>query len=297
VNLDISYFDLASVNQFLRLPFSFSTFSIRAICALGAGIAWKINRRRIDLDALTEHFKEIKDDVIKPLVHGMTTLSYYHLPSLHALHNDELKSTILRYIYLDIELGRDFLDNHYPEIIPLWNKIAQSGEDIDSKMYLLTKFIYQRISAECSSSGIEYRSSKLYTTSGTNGIPIVEFSDSLKNLILADSYHESRLYVDSKPSQNWICIDADMPYGHGIYFSSDENRIHEVLPQIRRICNTINNEVADEIAQYRILNNTIDRSLREFQRKLNIILYKTKLPLKKERLFIVKCRFIKADLE
>jgi hypothetical protein len=105
------------------------------------------------------------------------------------------------------------------------------------------------------------------------------------------------LYVDSKPSQNWICIDADMPYGHGIYFSSDENRIHEVLPQIRRICNTINNEVADEIAQYRILNNTIDRSLREFQRKLNIILYKTKLPLKKERLFIVKCRFIKADLE
>jgi hypothetical protein len=198
---------------------------------------------------------------------------------------------------LDIELGRDFLDNHYPQIIPLWNKIAQSSEDIDSKMYLLTKFIDQRISAECLSSGIEYRRNKVDTSSGTNGIPIKEFSDALKSLILTCSYHESRLSIDSRPPQYWIYIDADIPAGRAIYYSSDENRIHKVLPQIRRICNSINNDVADEIAQYHALNNTVDISLREFQRKLNTILHKTKLPLKKKWMFIVKCNFIKADLE
>jgi hypothetical protein len=298
LDLPISYFDLASINQFFKdYPFLSPLLASGISALIGAGIALKINRRRIDLDALIEHFKEIKNGVIRPLLHGITTLSYYHLLSVHALHEDELKSTILRYLYLEIELGRDFLDNHYPQIMPLWNKIAQSSEDIDSKMYLLTKFIDQRISAECSSLGIEYRHSKVDTSSGTGGIPITEFSDALKNLILTGSYHESRLSIDSKPPQTWIYIDADIPSGRAIYYSSDENRIHKVLTQLRRICNNINNDVADEIAQYHTLNNTIDISLREFQRKLNIILHKTKLPLKKKWIFIVKCNFIKADLE
>jgi hypothetical protein len=292
----VSYFD--GINQFFKdYPFISPLLASGLSAVIGAIIAWNISKKRIDIDALMEHFKEIKSEVIKPLLHAISTPSFYHLPSVSVLHDEELKPTILRYLYLDIELSRDFLDSHYPQMIPLWNKIAQSSEYIDVIMYLSTKFIDERILLECSSLGIEHRSSKNDVSSGSNGIPIVEFSDALKNLILTGTYHESLLFIDPIPPKNWIYINTDISSARGIYYSEDETRIHKVLTDLRSICNNINSDLSDEIAQYRIINNTLDVSLREFQRKLNIILRKTRLPLKKEHLFKVKCRFIKPRLE
>ena len=176
-----------------------------------------------------------------------------------------MKYIVLRRLSsLDIELFRDFVDNHYPEIKSVWDQVAKEGDNIDAKDYWLTKFIDQRLRNEFESSGIEYRKSKSDVSQGSSGIPIIEFSDALKNLIITKGYNDSELYLDHNSPRNYIYfVEAQ------VYYSADENCCLKILPILQNICKHIQNDIQNEIIEYNGINNRLDHSLKELSTKMN----------------------------
>lgn len=84
---------------------------------------WRLHRKQVDNDAFQEHFKQLKEETVSPL------LSLLGLPDTFPSRESIILSPINNY-HIDNELCKDVLFNHYPQIISKWDQLVNINSSI-----------------------------------------------------------------------------------------------------------------------------------------------------------------------
>src|ERR671915_386152 len=119
-------------------------------------IGWYLHKKKVDVDAVNEHFKDIKTHVLSPI------LNYLHddrwkLPNIKQaakIINSGASHAINEKVELDEILFNDFLDNHYPKIRTMWENTIKGRSPSNEKYAQIDKRIYEQLEEklkECSS--------------------------------------------------------------------------------------------------------------------------------------------------
>jgi hypothetical protein len=263
---------------------------------------WILHITAINKERRYTHFDDLKENVISPILYNLT-IKPYAFPSIEEAEKQAILYTlpsrsILQLTPIEKEqqgrefdpvLLRDFLDNHYTQILTIWNsfyvynnevlKKDSNAEELITKKKLedlLTRDDYNKVSDPS-------RSHKL----DKDG-----FKSQLKNLIITAESGCSKIEEDpSQPGR--ILFNTKI-----IYMMNENDDKNKILAYLRTLCCsiTLDDTIIKELRGsegYNIMLQNRNETLREFITKINTIHHQTRLKIVRKRSGIIKCQFIK----
>jgi len=269
--------DIAAI--FVQYP-----YIVSVIGTVGSFIAgWLTSERRLQIEASKEHFKELKEHVIKPLIGFLNEVNRIEFPSTDDLSENGLPEYYTKNPQkIDRILFKDFIDNHYPHIREEWTSTYQLTKDSKEKKEQVVKLIEERLIEEAINRKISYiykspmLPDNLYITTFADDIFVVISKEMQQNYFIRPE-KDGRSVVLRKN----IYICKDIP-------------IEEVIEKIKEISENVfsNGFIVSEIKTYNELSLKRDFSLVKLGSDLNITLRKTNLKLLRKSLIFTKCQFI-----
>ena len=128
-------------------------------------ISWYLHKHRINYEISNEHFNQIKNQVITPLLTLLKT-NYNDLPSIEEIKNKSNIYGVLKFDYstnyitdsgnynigeninLDCDLTIDCLDSHYIKLITIWNDTIILNEEKVVNLEKLRKYIQSKLQSQ-----------------------------------------------------------------------------------------------------------------------------------------------------
>lgn len=262
-------------------------------------ISWYVHRHRIDYEISREHFKQLKNQVIKPLL-TLLEKDYNNLPSVeeiknksniygflqvgHAVHyiHDSGTLEIGNDIILDCDLIIDFLENHYLKLISLWNDAFALIHKKNVNLEKLKNYLKIKLQSDVDKEFFNSEKNKQEFKSN-------EYIDHFIKLLETDSYKET-LFEIRKTGYDWKNLNFDT-----VVIFVGESLLCEKL---KTILININNDILnhDTIIEYLKSNKETNKQLRIFYTTLKNVSFRTKLKFEKFDWYKKRCEFVKENI-
>ena len=263
-------------------------------------ISWYLHKHRINYEISNEHFNQIKNQVITPLLTLLKT-NYNDLPSIEEIKNKSNIYGVLKFDYstnyitdsgnynigeninLDCDLTIDCLDSHYIKLITIWNDTIILNEEKVVNLEKLRKYIQSKL---------QYQLEPIFFDKEKNKqeFQLNKYIDHFIKLLETNSYKESLIEIYN-PGYDWRQLNF--------------NSIGPIFTGTLQLCQTlktslvaINHEILNNnvTVEYLQSNKKINSQVRLFYNTLKKIFYATKLKFVKQYWFQKKCEFVKEDI-
>ncbi len=291
------------LNIFNEYPFITTIFTSIFTSAVSIYLGWFLHRRKIDADAIEEHFKDLKNFVVRPI-----SEIYFRDESVYSSSKSGLPKaediTKKRRVFSSTTKGKDndmminetlfndFISNHYPQIKELWDKTNKERTDADKQYEILKDVLKQQLKEGLSNQGINDS--------------IVDFGwlhSELIEWIRGEKVDNDRLYVVEDKIILNVTLENSSRKLLTINKSSHPPQTHEDLEKITENILTVfrsiysNKDIQAEINKFNALKNDESMHYKQLQNNMKILPYKKNLRFKKRIGFwTVKCEFVKTNL-
>ena len=298
------YTEIRSLISELFYSYSSPFLSIIAIVISVTSIliSWYVHKHRIDYEISTEHFDQIRNNVIKPLLTLLKTKPH-DLPSIEEIKNKSNIYGILNFDYsinfsddmttnhynigenidLDCDLTIDFLENHYIKLIPLWNNTIILNKNKFEKLTTLKISIQNKIKYQLDIIFFDKEKNK-------KEFQLNKYIDHFIELLENNSYKESLFKIHDSGNNSY-----DLTFNSRGSIFSGSIKLCEKLQNSLVI---INNEILNDTLTFEYLqsNKKIYSHVRLFYLSLKNISYMKKLKFEKQYGFKKNCEFVKEDI-
>jgi hypothetical protein len=248
-------------------------------------IGWKFHKSKLDADAIQVHFKELKDQVILPLLR----IAERDPDSLQS--KDQLPITSGT---IDNELFKDLWSNHYPQLATIIDKLADINKDLRQEYLKLTELITIETKKALEKLDIKYVDQEKNAPTSRGYVYLEVLIDRLTTLIVSSKYNENEFELGYADEVILLTREA----ASRVYNCIDKEQCKKILLNFKEIGNTLNSneDVRRALKNYHASVLAQDTSLDNLKRLCNIILRKTSLNLSRKYIIKKKCKFIQSKL-
>jgi hypothetical protein len=191
---------------------------------------------------------------------------------------------------IDRGLCKDFLNNHYPEIIDQWSDVHSSYDIYRNKNENITQIIHERLKYYFNNQDIKFRYDGEPDNPYTSSIPINKFQRKLWDLLRVDEYIDTLFtYDDGYPDKVRI-IFSSIGY---IYECKPNENYMRLIDNLKYICNKLRLEFSSEVKNYKILKTEYESKINHLIDHLIKITHIARLRIKDNPKGNIKCDFLK----
>lgn len=269
-----------------------------AISIAGTSISfiagWYIAKRKVDSEAIKEHFQDLKAHVIEPL------LVYLKEEDLAVPSIDEVKKNSLELPYwprgmdeaikykVDSILLDDLLMNHYPFLKKEWANLYDAAQKEKKEREKLDTMIIERLRSDCERRGIKYQLHGALKEPDILDLSLLV--SSLRKSLQQKTYNQDLAKFDY--DQKLILFDAGDAVG--LYSFAQTNNYGEVLVNIKTMCSDVASvpQIVQSAKEYDLIAINLAKLRMKFISDLGIIYRRTNLRIIK-RAARIKCIFVK----
>lgn len=237
---------------------------------VGGLLIWVVFLRRINWEAMKEHFRDLKTLVIEPWIRGLE-----EIPEAADVQ--------------DIQLFNDLLEEHYPELKPLWTDYNEIKEEVGAVEKNLRKEILKRIETLLKKNKVRFQ--RTYSSD-----PNVCTSSYVADFVFG-VMEQNRWYVHflikEEESAKLFAVKLN---GTDLYRSPERSSAEVVKSVLEDITKTlvITPELIVQMRKVKELRGSRLEKLDELRSKLRDIWRKPKLRLRKKFwVFPRPCKYLK----
>lgn len=251
-------------------------------------IGWKFHKSKLDADAIQVHFRELKDQVIIPILR----IAKQDPNSLQS--KEQLSKAYYNNTEIDSELFRDLWSNHYPQLATIIDTLAGINKNIKEGHLKLSELITIETKKALEKLNIKYADHENNALTSRGYVYLDVLIDRLTTLIVSRKYNENEFELGSADEVILLTREASSR----VYHCIDKEECKKILFNLKEIGNALNSnkDICGALETYDGSVFAQDQFLDDLKRLCNIILRKTSLNLSKKHFIKKKCKFIQSKL-